>query len=87
MKTNFQMLQELLEKYNAKQRGFISKEEKELIINTLHIEEMDLLALNNLRDFVVIFMTRDEENIDYWDKMSAITNVIDNYIFVKGGNL
>lgn len=41
MNTNFQMLRELLEKYTPKTMGFISEEEKELIIETLHIKEMD----------------------------------------------
>lgn len=55
MKTNFQMLKELLEKYQQQKRGVISATESKLIKETLHLTEMDILALRNLRDFTVAF--------------------------------
>lgn len=94
MNTNFQMLRELLEIYHPKQRGFISKEEFKIVKETLHIAEMDIIALRNLRDFTVIFLTQEAkenettENImENWDRMSAITYVIDTEIFEKGGEV
>jgi hypothetical protein len=90
MNTNFQMIKELNKKYDAMShtRGFATKEEVELISKTLCLEEMDILQLRNLRDFVVIFLDQmDMERISKMDKISAITSVIDNYIWKKGGEV
>ena len=88
MKTNFQMLKELLEKYHPQTRGFISVEESKLIKETLHLAEMDILALRNLRDFTVAFIgNKDNDTIEDWDRMSAICTIIDNEIFKQGGEV
>ena len=94
MNTNFQMLRELLEQYYPKKRGFILDDEIELIENILHLKEMDILALRNLRDFTVLFLSREEKEnetteniIENLDKMSAITYVIDMKITQKGGEV
>ena len=94
MNTNFQMLRELLEQYHPQERGVISAEEKKLIKNTLHLAEMNILALRNLRDFTVLFLSREakenettENIIENLDKMSAITFVIDMKITQKGGEV
>lgn len=86
MKTNCQMLKELLEKYHPEQRGIMSRAESMLIKETLHINEMDILQLRNLRDFTVEFMSRSEKMED-WDRMSAITYVIDLRIVELGGEV
>ena len=86
MKTNFQMLRELLEVYQPEQRGFLNKYEIELIKQTLHLDEMDILQLRNLRDFTVLHIGRSEKMED-WDKMSAITHCIDTRIFELGGEV
>ena len=86
MKTNYQMLKELLEKYHPEQRGIMSRVESTLIKETLHINEMDILQLRNLRDFTVEFMSRSEKMED-WDRMSAITYVIDLRIVELGGEV
>ena len=86
MKTNFQMLRELLEVYKPEQRGFLNQYEVELIKNTLCIDEMDILQLRNLRDFTVLHLSRSEKREDL-DKMSAITHVIDSRIFGLGGEV
>ena len=81
------MLKELLEKYIPKTMGFVSHEEHKLIIETLHIKEMsDIISLRNLRDFTVIYMAQ-KEDIESWDKMSAITHVIDTEILNRGGEV
>ena len=85
MKTNFQMLRELLEEYEPETWGICTKEEATLITDTLHIKEMDLLQLRNLRDFVVAAMPDDD--MSYMDKMSAITYIIDCEIIEKGGEV
>ena len=94
MNTNFQMLRELLEKYHPKQRGWSSEEEIKLIEETLHIAEMDILALRNLRDFTVMFLSREAKEkettkniMENWDRMSAITHIIDIEILNKGGEV
>ena len=86
MKTNFQMLRELLEVYHPEERGFLNKHEITLITQTLCIEEMDILQLRNLRDFTVLHLGRSEKRED-WDRMSAITHVIDLKISDLGGEV
>lgn len=86
MKTNFQMLRELLNVYKPVQRCVISKYEYNLVRKFLCIEEMDILQLRNLRDFTVSYMGRSE-NMSDWDKMSAITYVIDSQIVKLGGEV
>ena len=86
MKTNFQMLRELLDKYYPSRRGIMDIDENNLIKNTLCIDEMDMLQLRNLRDFVVVHLSRSERMED-WDRMSAITHVIDMRIVELGGEV
>lgn len=86
MKTNHLMLKELLEKYHPKQRGLLSVDECELVRRTLHLDEMDILALRNLRDYTVASMGRSE-NLEDWDRMSAITCCIDYAIVDLGGEV
>ena len=83
MNTNFQMLRELLEKYHPAQRGVMNYEEKLLIQDVLHIGEMDVLQLRNLRDFVVLYLGKSEKMKD-WDIMSAITYCIDSALIELG---
>ncbi len=84
MNTNFQMLKNLLDVYHPQERGIAAAEEVEQINCILHIEEMDVLQLRNLRDFVVIFLGQ-KDTMEAWDQMSAITSVIDNRIWNIGG--
>ena len=86
MNTNFQMLKELLEKYHPVQRGMLNITETNLIRETLHINEMDILQLRNLRDFTVLYIGRSEKMED-WDRMSAIATVIDVRISELGGEV
>lgn len=86
MKTNFQMLRELLEKYHPKERGMITGNEYNLVIKTLCLDEMDILQLRNVRDFTVAHMGRSEKMED-WDRMSAITYCIDSKIVELGGEV
>jgi hypothetical protein len=86
MKINFQMLKELLEKYHPLQRGMLSLYEATLIEETLCIGKMDVLQLRNLRDFTVSHLGRSEKMED-WDRMSAITTVIDMRISELGSEV
>lgn len=86
MKTNFQMLSELLEQYHPEQRGIVNWSEYKLIHDTLCIGEMDVLQLKNLRDFTVLYLDRDADRED-WDRMSAITHCIDSAIISLGGEV
>lgn len=86
MKTNFQMLRELLENYHPEQRGIVNWSEYRLIHDTLCVGEMNILQLRNLRDFTVVHMGRSEDMKD-WDRMSAITYVIDSRINYLGGEV
>ncbi len=83
MNTNFQMLRELLEKYHPKERGMLVDGEYKLVSDTLHLNEMDILQLRNLRDFTVAHMGRSEKMED-WDRMSAITYCIDARLIELG---
>lgn len=89
MKTNHLMLTELLNEYHPAERGIISAEEMNLIVNTLCLDEMDILQLRNLRDFTVLFLTKNSTDTSWedWDRMSAITCAIDHYIFKLGGEV
>ena len=64
----------------------LNYEESELIRKTLHMDEMDILQLRNLRDFTVAHMGRSEK-IEDWDRMSAITYCIDSRIVELGGEV
>ena len=86
MKTNYSMLQELLQTYQPAERGIVSYDERLLIEKTLCLHRMDILALRNLRDFVVLFLERRNTR-ESWDQMSAITRVIDMEISYKGGEV
>ena len=86
MKTNYQMLMDLLEKYHPEQRGVMSRAENVLIKETLHIDEMDILQLRNLRDFTVEYMGKSKKMED-WDRMSAVTYAIDLKIVELGGEV
>lgn len=94
MKTNYLMIKELNENYRPERKGFINEKETNLILDTLCIKKMDNLALQNLRDFVVIFYKAefndafiDNEQklgMELMDKMSAICCVIDNEKWGRG---
>ena len=86
METNFHMLKELLEVYHPKQRGLVDIREINLIKDTLHLGKMDELQLRNLRDFTVVYMSKSEKMED-WDKMSAITHIIDMRLSQIGGEV
>ena len=86
MKTNHLMLRDLLEVYHPEKRGILNADESMLIINTLCLGEMDILALRNLRDFTVASMGHSDAMED-WDRMSAITYVIDTQIVELGGEV
>ena len=86
MKTNYLMLKELLEQYTPKEQGMTTYDEFQLIGNALCLNEMDILQLRNLRDFTVAHLGRSESLVD-WDRMSAITYVIDSCIVKLGGEV
>ena len=89
MRTNHLMLTDLLKTYHPETRGVISEKEVELIRLTLRLSDMTILQLRNLRDFVVLFLTKKgtETSAEDWDRMSAIVCVIDNQIFLLGGDV
>lgn len=84
MRTNFENIKALEENYTPKRRGTVSASEILMIKYWLQIREMSVLELRNLRDFVVMFYSIQEDiedtekMIDRMDKMSAITHVIDS---------
>ena len=85
MKTNYLMLKELLKDFKPKQMGISTGEEVNKITEILHLSEMDALQLNNMRDFVVLFLGRSNPiDITKMDILSAITGVIDHMLLSKG---
>lgn len=86
--SNFIMLCELLSKYQPKNRGIVSGDETKLITDTLHLNEMDLIGLQNMRDFIVLFISSQEkDDPGELDKISAITSIIDWKIHQLGGEI
>ena len=88
-KTNFTMIKELEKVYKPKQRGFVFSSEAELIKKTLQLDTATELELRNMRDFVVMFYGHVETedgraDMVAWDKMSAISSVIDHVLFSHG---
>lgn len=86
MKTNFQMLRDLLNEYHPNERGLMSDREYDLVTNMLCMNEMNILQLRNLRDFTVLYLGKSEKMED-WDRMSAITHCIDLRILNLGGEI
>lgn len=96
MKTNFQLLKDL-EGFSPRAKGVLSGEESRHIASTLHLAEMDELALRNLRDTAVMLYSikidqlerdeKDHEKYDLIDIMSAITAVIDDALYSMGAEV
>lgn len=86
METNFCMLCNLRKDFKPSRKGFLSGEEVNTIRTTLHIADMDILQLRNLRDFTVLLFSSSKDEDDK-DIMSGITSVIDQEIFMKGGEV
>jgi hypothetical protein len=80
------MISDLLDKYTPEERGLVNQYEYQTIESSLCLNEMDILQLRNLRDFTVAYIGRSDSLVD-WDRMSAIVDVIDNYIVKLGGEV
>ena len=65
--------------YMPKDRHVTSREEIEQISKHFCLEEMSALELQNLRDFVVLFYTSNENLFDKREAMYSITAVIDMF--------
>lgn len=89
MDTNYQMLLKLNEEYDALEhtRGIVTMKEIYLINEKLHLDEMSILDLRNLRDFIVCHFSTQDKEFKELDKMSAYVAVIDNKIFNLGGEV
>lgn len=90
MDTNYQMLLKLDTTYTPREWGIVNGEERKKIESTLHVKEMDILQLRNLRDFVVLYyhsQRHDDPSLISMDKMSAIVYIIDKEIIEKGGEI
>lgn len=80
-------LQELNKKYTPATRHIVSNDEKKLIRDILHIKDLSIDDLYNLRDFIVLSFDPDEDIISLRDsanKLSAITHVIDLELLDRG---
>lgn len=88
-KTNFQMLQEFKD-FKPAVFGFLSEEECDKIRKHFMIPQRSDIELQNLRDFIVMFYTREapdsrkSEFMTQMDIMSGLTSVIDNEKFDRG---
>lgn len=96
--TNHTMLKNLLAKYEPETWGVCTGAEVTLITNELHLKEMTIRELKNMRDHVVMTWAiqryRNEDNkesqttgVMTLDKMSAITYIIDKQIVELGGEV
>lgn len=89
---DFILLNKLFETYVPKQRGFISTEEKQLIIDMLELSGRSIINLRNLRNTVVMLVDIREKAADCdiameIDRMSAITHIIDMELFKLGAEI
>lgn len=85
-KTNHMMLKELLEIYHPKTKGILSDNECATIEVFLCLKNRTVIDLRNLRDFVVASMGRSDD-IEDWDRMSAITHCIDMELVNRGAEV
>lgn len=86
MRTNIEMIRSLDDAYTPETKHVVSIKEIHLINQKLCLDEMDEIALHNLRDMIVMYYSATVETMpknevqkrfDVMDKMSAITCVID----------
>lgn len=97
MDTNFRMIRKLVveDQFRPAERGVLTGDEANTIRTGLCVNEMDVLQLRNLRDMVVMTISRmqDEYENDFREVMklsdlcSGITAVIDQRIFCLGGEM
>ena len=85
-RTDHMMLSELLDIYHPEVRGILSEDEFKIITETLRLNERTVVGLRNLRDFVVLYM-RGSEDLEDWDRVSAITHCIDMKLFDMGADV
>ena len=91
-KTDFHALLEL-KGFSPEHFGFLSGEEIWRISDILEIDSRDVLSLRNLRNFAVLFYSREkdgethEEAMRRMDIMSAVCGVIDNALFGLGAEV
>lgn len=92
IKSNFQMLTALLTDFHP-QHLFLTLAETNLVTDKLCLRNMDLLSLQNLRDFTVLYLSQPNDCLpknvaaNKLTNMSAITAVIDHWIIQKGGSV
>ena len=65
--------------YMPQDRHVTSREEIEKISKHFCLEEMSALELQNLRDFVILFYTSNDNLFDKREAMYSITAVIDMF--------
>ena len=93
-RTNFQMLQEVKEHYRKYTRPYVPETRSAIIDNreialinqVFELEKRTLLDLQNLRDFVVGIISK-QESLTFWDMLSAIVFVIDGWKIKLGGSI
>lgn len=91
-RSNFLLMKELMNTFHPEKSGFCTGEEVSFVKSALCLEDRDLLSLQNLRDFVVLYLSSLEEKnpdrrMEIMDIMSAITSIIDTEKLKKGGEV
>ena len=84
--TNHILLKKLLDVYSPEQRGVLLTDEIRLVNDGLLLKERTVIDLKNLRDFVVAAMGGSDD-IEDWDRMSAITHCIDMELVSRGAEV
>ena len=89
--SNYLMLREFVPGFSPKNHGILLQNEIEEIETALHIKDRNLMSLQNLRDFVVMYFDILEEKSDdrrkTMDIMSGIVSVIDGAKISLGGDV
>lgn len=74
------LLRELTVQFHPHRRGWLDAQEISQVEKILHLDEMTLIELRNMRDMAVMFF-------EDMDVISGVTSVIDRHIFNMGGEV
>lgn len=90
-KSTFQMLKDFAEEFTPRHQGVLMQDEVHQIEKCLQIRNRNLMSLQNLRDFTVMYFDILAENSDdklrLLDIMSGIVGVIDTAKLQLGGSV
>lgn len=82
LQTNFVNIKDLCANYTPREHGRIFADEKVLIRETLQMDQMDRLGLQNLMDFVKMYFTVLRDGTPDIEKKLQLRNKENSIVFV-----